>query len=435
MPLRKARRRQKRLRGSKIKWIERMTFQLKIREFLLFSAIAHWALFGFYPMQHLLKQDATKTSGQEAAKGLEEAYDSYFRPPKFLAELRNIPRSYLEREYHLKQMLLEDFLYTTKFVGKAPEIFELQEKQEDSASGKTSDSIRLYFIKDETETDIEVPAVDSIGQSETLVLADSEMQGILDGLITKPKNVQFYEIRKYAERYHPDEGDLPKLMQRFYFENIVRLAYDTLTIFEDSLISYTIDYFEEQLNEKELFDYALGYIREHQGSKTSVEFLFILENLFAIHKQALENMFNSYNIAKEERLLFKDDSMLTTIISVYERYTNSLRENGLDTEEKILQEYDNTKIKILEQIIKTTPNGYRLDDALYKMGLVYWLQENNNQAIEYWKMIGDTNITYSTMNRAIAEEDINAIKEFLQEQDKNRYNFLDQRLRKFIWKN
>ena len=78
------------------------------------------------------------------------------------------------------------------------------------------------------------------------------------------------------------------------------------------------------------------------------------------------------------------------------RYTSSLARRRLTTPESVRMYYDAVRLAILDTIVRTSPNGYRVGDARFLMGELYWRQGNAGAALSQWGAISpDPSDTYA----------------------------------------
>ena len=99
--------------------------------------------------------------------------------------------------------------------------------------------------------------------------------------------------------------------------------------------------------------------------------------------------------------------------------------------------YEKSRLAILEGIVRTTPDGYRSNDARFLIGEIYWRQGSIEEALRSWRQIApDRSDSYFIASSQIAAalrgpkliEEVNRI---LRNQHGRWLSFSDDRLRQF----
>jgi hypothetical protein len=92
-------------------------------------------------------------------------------------------------------------------------------------------------------------------------------------------------------------------------------------------------------------------------------------------------------------------------------YERALSERSLWNEAALAHRYDEVRIGILEHLVRTTPQSYRVNDARFLIGEIYWHQGRWREAREVWGRIkpdadDEYFIVYSEVRANIADETI-----------------------------
>ena len=62
-----------------------------------------------------------------------------------------------------------------------------------------------------------------------------------------------------------------------------------------------------------------------------------------------------------------------------------LERKGLQDVKGLVAHFDTVRLGILGGIVRTTPGGYRLNDARFLIGAIYWRQGKPREALDWWR--------------------------------------------------
>lgn len=241
------------------------------------------------------------------------------------------------------------------------------------------------FIHKGIKARVENPQRDS---KAPLEFPRKQRQEYFDKTLALGKEAQMKMFMEKYLGYHPDEGDLPHSLRDLYYENLQRIAY---TFSSDETYFY-LDYFQENLNKEDFLMNSLAIAANLEGSKTAIEILFALDNIYDIQNRALlflkrfERMAENYPAEKRNRLHYQ------TMKYLLKRYLPILQEKNLTRQIDISEKYQLKRLEILEYMFGNSPKSYRHKDILFEQAAVYFAlsrlhgnQEYFSKAIEIWK--------------------------------------------------
>jgi len=112
---------------------------------------------------------------------------------------------------------------------------------------------------------------------------------------------------------------------------------------------------------------------------------------------------------------------------------------GLTSREAVEAFYANARVSILTRILRTTPTGYRADDARFLLGEILWAQGRTDAALAMWREMSaaPAAATYAAaiaqLRAAVqpARPDARNIRFILANQQGRWRAFSDDRLRRF----
>ncbi len=213
-----------------------------------------------------------------------------------------------------------------------------------------------------------------------LALSDDAMQSIVDHTWSRRERwTAFQPIAAYTNAYHPDEGRLPTLIERYVTQNALQPYVDT-TIRDPRLwteLGLAADHHR-------FIEFISGYAEQHPSTKTTTELLFLLAMQAEASQDALITLMD---IAPDTDLRWTHDThpaAYSALVAIRRHYANVLAAHGLTTRSAVIAHYDATRLAILSTIIRTTPHGFRASDARFMRGQIYWKQFKRADARREW---------------------------------------------------
>jgi len=75
------------------------------------------------------------------------------------------------------------------------------------------------------------------------------------------------------------------------------------------------------------------------------------------------------------------------ILDLRRYYTKQLRRKAGASKEGLTEHYDQVRLGILTGVLRTTPHGYRANDARFLIGAIYWRQGHVGDALRAWRQL------------------------------------------------
>lgn len=216
-----------------------------------------------------------------------------------------------------------------------------------------------------------------------LILSDAAVQAIVDKAWSRRERWDaFAPIRALAASYSAEAGALPPLFQRYTDQNALQ-PYQDVEIRDPR--------FWTQLGLAADHVVFIGFIREyaeaHPGTRGAIELLFLLDRIAEANEDALQTLLDGN---PEEDLRWTRASNRAAYglaLQLRVHYRSQLSRLGLNSRAAVARHYDGVRLAILEGILRTTPGGYRSNDARFLMGAIYWRQGRSADAIGSWRGI------------------------------------------------
>jgi hypothetical protein len=240
-----------------------------------------------------------------------------------------------------------------------------------------------------------------------LTLTSLEMQAELDASWSRRQRWDaFQRIRDLVLRFDPQQGDLPLLLRRYVQDNLLQ-PFNASQNPEPkvwALLSIAADH-------SEFAQFITSFVERVPYSKATTELLFLLDKLVQANLQTALNLFTldtSNGMEWTKRLSPKGAEMLGALKRHQER---ALTNRGVGDESAIAHVYDEVRIGILEHLVRTTPQGYRINDARFLIGEIYWQQGRRADARAVWAAIDpdssdDYFVVYSEVRANLTAETI-----------------------------
>ncbi len=310
---------------------------------------------------------------------------------------------YIYRERNYEDIMVKDVFPTLETIDKpfselvklAPtELEKFLERNEIIQKYRKN----LFEAEEPLKTEI-VKNLDEKKSKKILNIKKEDREKYFDKSLTFKKEEQLSDFIEKFLGFDPDKGDLPMMFRDLYYKNLQRLAYN----FSADSTYFTIDYFQENLNKEDYLKNSMKMLSDLKGTKTASEILFSLENIYEIQSNAIQQYFSNQNLFEDkskEKELRKE-----TIKQVLKRYKPLLKEKNLNTYEDVWTIYSKKKEEIIDYLIKTTPENYRISDAYFEKGRILWDRgirksdpKNLDEAIKTWNKISSTTNTGDFLN-------------------------------------
>lgn len=216
-----------------------------------------------------------------------------------------------------------------------------------------------------------------------LTLSPLEMQAVLDASWSRRHRWEsFQQMLDMVRRFDPQEGDLPVLLRRYINDSLLQ-PFDASQNTEPqvwALLSVAADHLE-------FVQFITNFVARVPSSKTTTELLFLLDKLVQSNLHAvlsLQNLDIANGLDWTKSVSPKGADILVALHKYHER---GLGLRGLWDEHALARQYDKVRVRILEQLISTTPHGYRRNDARFLIGEISWQQGRVREALEAWNTI------------------------------------------------
>jgi hypothetical protein len=282
----------------------------------------------------------------------------------------SVAESYIRRERDYEDITVKEVFPTLKSIDR-PFSEDILEAPDELVLHQERNKIIEQFRNPEYESDVLSLSIEKSGERPArppLKMEKDERSKYLDKNLPLKKEVQWKDFVSRYLNYDPNSGNLPDFIRELYYENLQRLAYS----FSKDPTYLFIDYFQENLNKEDFLKESMALYSANRDNKTGTELLFAVENIYEIQARALGYYFQSRDILPGLSPESKKELRVEVIRRVVEKYRPLLREKKIQSINDVNRLYTQKRIEILDELIATTPKGYRSKDAYFEKGKVYW---------------------------------------------------------------
>lgn len=310
-----------------------------------------------------------------------------------------VPEEYRNRKRDYRNIIAKDIFPTLNNLDKPfrEEIKEApQELEKMHDRNEVIENYRLWregkAIPDKKRTKVIVNRTKegALGQ---LNFDEKARRKYFDETLSDPKEQQLDRFLSDYGKFDPNEGDLPRAIRDLYYENLQRVA----STFNASDPTYlAIDYYHEALNKEEFLRKALDVVSKKKGTKYATEILFAIENIYEIQGRALHMLFDMKKHIDSLPPKARENIRVQTLDKVAKRYLPIAEKKGIRSGAAAMQHYYLKRTESLDYLIENAPGGYRVKDATFAKGRVFWESvepgnpaswQNARRAVDIWRTV------------------------------------------------
>lgn len=214
-----------------------------------------------------------------------------------------------------------------------------------------------------------------------LILSDTALQRLVDKTWSRRERWEpFRSIAALVTAHPPDDERLVALLRAYRDQNVLQPYMDTTS--REALLWVMLGIAADH---GDFIDFVGEYASRHPSSKVTTELLFLLDEL-------AQGSFDALGVLLDTRghdLWWTRESnreAYDLFEAIQRHYRVELRKRNVPREVLAVY-YDNVRLRILAQIVRTTPAGYRINDALFLSGGIYWKQRRTAEAVRAWRQI------------------------------------------------
>jgi hypothetical protein len=218
------------------------------------------------------------------------------------------------------------------------------------------------------------------GAALPLELTEEAIQRVTDSAWSRRDRWKgFAEIARLLTSHHPSRGDAPQLVRQYLDQNILQPYCDG-----DRHDPRFWAMLENAADHADFIDFVRSYTRRYPSSKTTTELLFLLDELAQGSRDVILMVLETRPEADliYTRTMTPDAHQLA--VAIKERYGRWLFDRNMDKRE-MRRHYDELRLRVLQTIVSTTPDGYRAADAQFLAGQVLFEMNRAGDAERIWR--------------------------------------------------
>lgn len=216
-----------------------------------------------------------------------------------------------------------------------------------------------------------------------LTMSDRQIQQVVDSAWSRQQRWKgFRGIEALMQRHDASEGRVADVLHAYVDQNLLQpyLAGRGL----DPRFWVTLGLAADH---RDFIELATRYIRNDSSTRTATELLFLLDELVQGSCDALLILIRTVPERDLRYTAAKDRSALRLAVDIRRHYDKWLRERGLTTPDAIRLKYDERRLRLLNSVLDSTPDGYRAGDAHFLIGEILFRQGKVVDAVRHWRAI------------------------------------------------
>jgi hypothetical protein len=216
-----------------------------------------------------------------------------------------------------------------------------------------------------------------------LAMNDTALQDLVDRTwARRDRWIRFRPIVALIDQYDPDSERLARVLQAYLDQNILQPYVDT--DIRDPRLWTMLGVAADNVDFIELVD---EYTTRYPGTRVSTELLFLLDELAQGNHDGLAALLGTNPSLELWWTRNASAGAYELLVEIQQHYRAALERRGIANAAALRGYYDEVRLAILAEIVRTTPRGYRAGDARYLIGGIYWRQGQTSAALRWWREI------------------------------------------------
>jgi len=234
-----------------------------------------------------------------------------------------------------------------------------------------------------------------------LKLDDGEYDRIVNEAWSRRMRWQsFSEIAGMLGKFDPDEGDAPSLVRSHLDHNLLQPYYDSETRDPRYWVMLGL-----AADHEPFIRFVEAFVRDHPSSRTTTELLFMLDEFAQGSRDAMLMLLDTNPETLLASTRAADDEAFALAQLIDRRYRGWVQVNGIDGGDLVRRRFDDVRLKILDAILASTPDGYGAGDARFLIGRIHWERRDRERALSVWRLIEpDARDAYEEATSALISE-------------------------------
>lgn len=216
-----------------------------------------------------------------------------------------------------------------------------------------------------------------------LAISDAALQSTVDGAWSRRDRWRvFTRLRELADRYDGTRGRLPAMFRAYEQQNGLQPYVDAS--FRDARLWTELGLAADH---EDFIDFISAYSTAHTATKVRTELLFLLDKIAQASYDALVTLLDAIPDEDLQWTQTQNPSAYEALVRIQQAYRLELERRGLGARTTLRRYYDAARLSILNRIIESTPDRYRVNDARYLAGEICWREGRVAEAIQAWRAL------------------------------------------------
>jgi hypothetical protein len=215
-----------------------------------------------------------------------------------------------------------------------------------------------------------------------LHVTDTELQRTIDRAWSRRSRWKtFAEIAGLLKTHNANTGQVPVVLRAYLDQNLLQLFCDSRT---PAVRFWAM--VENAAEHIDFIEFVRTFARDHPSSHATTELLFLVDKLAQASRDTLLMLLIT---DPEQTAIYPTTTSHDRELAgdLHAHYRERLAQLKLKSPEDIRAWYDRLRLRILSTVIATSPDGYRVSDARFLVGEIYFEQGNLTEATAWWEDI------------------------------------------------
>jgi hypothetical protein len=214
-----------------------------------------------------------------------------------------------------------------------------------------------------------------------LSIADAEVQSLVDKAWARSHRWAAFEpISRLAAKHSPDTGQLAKLLQFYTDQDALQPYADSSS--RDPRLWAQLGLAADHVS---FIEFIRRFAVDNPSTRATTELLFLLDRVAEANRESLKVMLDSDPAADLNWTREANRDAYRLINEIRWHFRSELSKRNLRSELDIERYYAKTRRAILNGIVRTSPNGYRANDARFLAGAIDWRLGESTRALQTWR--------------------------------------------------
>ena len=216
-----------------------------------------------------------------------------------------------------------------------------------------------------------------------LTITDAALQALLDASWSRRDRWRVFEpIAAAARQFDPDVGRLSDLLRGYEEQNGLQPYVDASL--RDPRLWVELGLAADHAD---FIDFIGTFTAQHPRTRARIDLLFLLDKIAQASLDALVTLLDSIPMEDLQWTKTANPQAFDAVRAIQRYYMTQLQRRDLTTRRALVTYYDAARISILANIVETTPDKYRVNDALYLMGKILWTGGRTAEATGWWRAL------------------------------------------------